>query len=215
MIGLLYKDNITIFKAYKGNALLVLAVYALLSIGMNASFFLCALIFMFGMYAMFSLNFDENSHWDCYARTLPVSAGQIVASKYISTLLWALLATVVCLILTPILTLVHGPSANPATELASMLAAFGVVLFYNAVTAPLSYKFSAVKSRSYTMMAMGCFISLVVLLGNMLPQEMRASLLAISEEQVLSFLAVALVFLMLSFLASWYISTKIYERKEF
>ena len=54
--------------------------------------YLCyALVAVCGVYASSTMNCDDYAHWDTYARTLPVTPGQVVGCKYLLGLLFTLL----------------------------------------------------------------------------------------------------------------------------
>ena len=89
MIGLLRKDQTLLWSSYGKNFLLVGALYTIMScLSDSMVFVLYALVFLGGMYAVSTLSMDEQSQWDAYVRTLPVTPGQIVGSKYLLTLGW-------------------------------------------------------------------------------------------------------------------------------
>ena len=104
------------------------------------------MVFVVGMYASSTISMDENSHWDAYAHTLPVSPGQLVSVKY-----WLTLILTVASI--PPVLLPHRPDPGPQTHVSGgrtgLTAACTVTLFYFSFVIPLSYKFGAAKARSW------------------------------------------------------------------
>ena len=95
MIGLLRKDQTLLWNTYNKNFLVVLLVYTAMMLASDSLIFVMyALVFLGGMYAVSTLTLDEYSHWDTYVRTLPVTPKQIVGSKYLLALGWALLCFV-------------------------------------------------------------------------------------------------------------------------
>ena len=84
MIGLLRKDQTLLWTTYNKNFLVVLLCYtAMIFASDSLIFVMYALIFLGGLYVSSTLTLDEQSQWDTYARTLPVTAAQIVGSKYL------------------------------------------------------------------------------------------------------------------------------------
>ena len=81
MNGLLYKDWALFAGGYEANFLFLLVFYGLLTVVARMSFLAYAMIFVLGLYATSTIGMDENSHWDAYAHTLPVTPGQLVAVK--------------------------------------------------------------------------------------------------------------------------------------
>lgn len=92
MAGLILKDLMTIQRQLKTQAF-VLIFFLFISIFMQQGFMLFTIIiFIVTFQAITALTYDEQSSWDKYANTLPISKGDIVLSKYIlSILLLALL----------------------------------------------------------------------------------------------------------------------------
>ena len=78
MKGLLYKDFQLLANSYKRSILTVLLLYAAIILLTRQLFVAYALVFLASVYVSTTISFDEQAHWDSYARTLPVSAGQIV-----------------------------------------------------------------------------------------------------------------------------------------
>ena len=99
MRGLLYKDWSLVINSYKYNFLLLLVFYALLTALLKMTFLAYAMVFVVGMYAASTTSMDENSHWDAYARTLPVTPGQLVAVKYLLTLFFTAVGVILSCVL--------------------------------------------------------------------------------------------------------------------
>ena len=74
MSGLWFKDWSTLFSQYKRNLLLLVIVYLGMALLLDMPFMLYAMVFILGVYAQSAVNFDERSHWDMYAHTLPLSS---------------------------------------------------------------------------------------------------------------------------------------------
>ena len=83
MKGLLYKDWSILIGQYRKNIFLVLILYLGMAYLFNTPFMLYALVFMFGIYTQSAVSFDESSHWDMYAHTLPIHPAAVVGSKYL------------------------------------------------------------------------------------------------------------------------------------
>lgn len=81
MKGLFLKDWYGLLGMYKKNLLLVLVLYATLSMILNMPFFLFMTPWLLGFYTLSSFTLDESCRWNLYACTLPVSASQIVGGK--------------------------------------------------------------------------------------------------------------------------------------
>lgn len=218
MKGLFYKDFVSIWASYRKNALLVLVVYTFMCVTMDLPFLMYAMVFLLGLYTLTSLTFDEQSHWDTYCRTLPVSAGQVVGVKYLMGLLFMGFGTLLCMALLCAIALYRGALAALLLEyLCGSLTALAVVLLYYAISFPLSYQFGAAKARSAVMLAMSGIGAVFFFIGVYLPggREMVRQLdtLGIAQFGVLVAVFTAVGFL--AYLLSWALSTAIYKRKEY
>lgn len=219
MIGLLRKDQTLLWTTYNKNFLVVLLCYtAMIFASDSLIFVMYALIFLGGLYVSSTLTLDEQSQWDTYARTLPVTAAQIVGSKYLLSVAW----TLICFLLSQSLCSLSGLARGNLADqwhnyLAGNLAATALVFLYNALTLPLSYKFGAAKARSVTIMATGVLVGVSVLgIGQLLRTTDAEQINLIPVDSVLGVFLVLLAFLAVSlvlFFISWLVSTVIYRNK--
>ena len=219
MIGLLRKDQTLLWTTYNKNFLVVLLCYtAMIFASDSLIFVMYALIFLGGLYVSSTLTLDEQSQWDTYARTLPVTAAQIVGSKYLLSVAW----TLICFLLSQSLCSLSGLARGNLADqwhnyLAGNLAATALVFLYNALTLPLSYKFGAAKARSVTIMATGVLVGVSVLgIGHLLRTSDAEQIRLIPVDSALGVFLVLLAFLAVSlvlFFISWLVSTAIYRNK--
>ena len=205
MKGLLIKDLLTLRRYGK---IMIGAVTFMLA----ASFFLEDFSFVSAMVVVFGatlpitvFSYDTLAHWDGYSLTLPVSRRQLVTSKY----LLGLMLSTAGFALSALINLA-GEGADPQRLwiLLPLIFLAGSVL-YLSILLPLVFQFGAEKSR------------LMMMLILMLP----FSAAAIYEKTGGDFsshtppaplLVIGLPLALLSLLAlSWWISCRIYERKEF
>ena len=130
MIGLLRKDQTLLWTTYNKNFLVVLLCYtAMIFASDSLIFVMYALIFLGGLYVSSTLTLDEQSQWDTYARTLPVTAAQIVGSKYLLSVAW----TLICFLLSQSLCSLSGLARGNLADqwhnyLAGNLAAGSLVI---------------------------------------------------------------------------------------
>lgn len=220
MLGLLYKDQMTIWSSYRKNFLLIVVLYTAMAYTLDMAFMLFALVFMGGLYIASTLSFDEMSHWDTYARTLPVSAGQLVGAKYLLALGWMGGSFVLAELLLTACDLIKGRlQENLLYNLAGCLVALGIVLIYYALVLPLSYKLGAARARSGVIVAIGISAGLVAFASYTTKSDSPLGFLTVSgmNEIALLFLICAGVIAagLVLFVISWMVSTAIYAKKEF
>lgn len=217
MLGLLYKDQATIWSSYRKNFLLVVLLYTVMAFTMDMKFMLFALLFIGGLYTTSALVFDEQSHWDTYARTLPVSGRQIVGAKYLLALLWMAASFVLSYVLLTLCDLFKGQVAeNLLYNMTGCLITLGLVMAYYALGYVLSYKIGAVRAQSGVILAIALIIAIALVGSNALENTSFFSFPLLDETTLLVLiaggsLAVGLVL----FILSWVVSTAIYTKKEF
>ena len=171
MKGLLYKDWSLIAGGYKTNFLFLLVFYGLLTVAGRMTFLAYAMVFVVGMYASSTISMDENSHWDAYAHTLPVSPGQLVSVKYWLTLILTVASIPLSFFL---IALIPAPKPTFLEAALGLTAACTVTLFYFSFVIPLSYKFGAAKARSWVSISLLVVAFGPVALFPLLPESTTA-----------------------------------------
>lgn len=83
MKGLFLKDLYGLMGLYKKNLILIALAYGVMGIAGNMPFFFYMSVWLMGSYILSAITLDQQCGWDRYARTLPVSAGQIVGAKFL------------------------------------------------------------------------------------------------------------------------------------
>lgn len=220
MIGLLCKDQLTIWSGYRKNFILLVLLYSAMAFTMDTPFMLFALLFVGGMYTTSTLVFDEQSHWDAYVRTLPVSSGQIVGAKYLLALVWMGGLFVLAEFLLTLCDLFKGRlRENLVYNLSGCLITLGLVMAYYALSYLLSYKIGAVRARSGVILAIALIVAIALVSSKALEgvSASSSSLLPMMDETTVLFLltggSLGIGFVL--FLLSWKISTLIYTKKEY
>ena len=225
MKGLLYKDWSLIAGGYKTNFLFLLVFYGLLTVAGRMTFLAYAMVFVVGMYASSTISMDENSHWDAYAHTLPVSPGQLVSVKYWLTLILTVASIPLSFFL---IALIPAPKPTFLEAALGLTAACTVTLFYFSFVIPLSYKFGAAKARSWVSISLLVVAFGPVALFPLLPESTTAPIknaassldAAITANWSEADFTIAVVGAMLLFslvcmVISWAISVRIYTRKTY
>ena len=225
MKGLLYKDWSLIAGGYKTNFLFLLVFYGLLTVAGRMTFLAYAMVFVVGMYASSTISMDENSHWDAYAHTLPVSPGQLVSVKYWLTLILTVASIPLSFFL---IALIPAPKPTFLEAALGLTAACTVTLFYFSFVIPLSYKFGAAKARSWVSTSLLVVAFGPVALFPLLPESttapiknaassLDAAITANWSEAAFTIAAVGamLLFSLVCMVISWAISVRIYTRKTY
>ena len=72
----------------------MVVLYLGMAVCLHMDYLCYALVAVCGVYASSTMNFDDYAHWDTYARTMPVTPGQVVGCKYLLGLLFTLFGSV-------------------------------------------------------------------------------------------------------------------------
>ena len=201
MTGLLLKDLMNFRRQWK-IYLLIVSVWIALCMRQETADFLGGMMAMLTvMLPINAIAYDEKAHWDGYALTMPFARRDLVTAKYL------LLLPILCVsLLLPLgLGLIMGESLSQL--LGALAASSSVALILAAITLPLLLKFGVEKGRLMLMAA--------VMLGVFLPS---LAVQKADDLEALSFLNQPWLLLpaaLAAIAASYSISVKIYEKKEF
>ena len=217
MKGLLCKDWAILVNSYKKNFLILVLLYLGMAVCLHMDYLCYALVAVCGVYASSTINFDDSAHWDTYARTLPVTPGQVVGCKYLLGLLFTLFGSVCAAV--GIFLAGQYTDVLEATFSSLVIAAFSLLLF--AVNMPFSYKFGAVRARTWVYLVTFFAVFATIYVMEKLPYLQRSAVTsqldtmgnAITARPALLLLPCAAVLLL--YLGSWALSVQIYQRKEF
>lgn len=217
MKGLLCKDWAILVNSYKKNFLIMVVLYLGMAVCLHMDYLCYALVAVCGVYASSTMNFDDSAHWDTYARTLPVTPGQVVGCKYLLGLLFTLFGSV-CAAVGIFLT---GQCTDVLEAAFSILVVAALSLLLFAVNMPFSYKFGAVRAGTWVYLVTFFGVFLIIFAMEHLPYLQRSSVIsqldalgnALTAQPVLLLLPCAVVLLL--YLGSWALSVQIYQRKEF
>ena len=220
MKGLLYKEWATLTSSYKQTVFFIAFLYGGISILTGQTGMAYALLVLFSILITSTISFDENSHWDIYARTLPVTPAQLVGSKYLFGLCGLALGTVCTVLIValnnvlPPLLFWHTSYKVPPLEcLAAVLACGSMALLLVALLLPLSYRFNSVKARSWLFLIIGVLGGCIGLVASVSPDLMQ--LFNASDEVLLTGLVAAFVGLLAVYFVSYKVCVGIYKRKEY
>ncbi len=146
MKGLILKDLYNLRK-YGRTVFLISAFYILLTFMMdNSDMFAGMIVLMFAITSITSFAYDNQSGWDVYVQTLPVSKKDVVLSKYLLSYLLALFGGLLAVLMGWINGLVKNVG-NFTETLITAYALFAVGLLFISILLPLVYRFGVERSR--------------------------------------------------------------------
>ena len=218
MKGLLYKDLTLLLRSYKNNLLLLVVLYGAFVLFTRESYMAYALTVLCSLYTASTISFDEQSHWDAYASTLPVTPAQIVGSKYLLNVLFTAAGAAAAAMMIALIPLTGAAPADPAECAAGITACACVSLLMSALLMPVSYRWGGARARSYTVAIIFAVIFVGILAGQLMSEATKAaladSLAGVSSVSVWGFIAVALVVTLVLYAVSYTICVGVYRKKE-
>lgn len=212
MTGLLRKDFLLLAKALRAFALFAV-VFAVLSFSQSngedmgaavGSYFFIMIVIM----QVFTLSADEQARWLRLEKALPVTPFQAVLSKYLMSLLGAVLGMIVFLLFC-IRDIMAGNFVEPLSAAAGLAAA---ALFLAAVEFPLLYRFGSNSGR-FLFFGVAIVVVAVVWAGQMAGLPLEAVIGWFSANRTL-LLALGFSIPVLAFVGSYFLSVSIYRKKE-
>ena len=209
MIGLLLKD-FYIIRQYMKTVLFMLAFFALISAGLDnpATFFEAFIIFMSMMVTITSFSYDALAKWDRYALSLPVSRKEIVAAKYLLSVILCFGGTIISfLISSVILKFKPMESFGMKEHLYATGAIICITFLFLAILLPLIFKFGVEKCRLLLIAIFAAPTAAVVALSKM-------GVSMPSEASLIAFIKLLPVLVIPFFLLSFFISVRIFTGKE-
>lgn len=213
MTGLLRKDFLLLTKALRAFALFAL-VFAVLSFSQSngedmgaavGSYFFIMIVIM----QVFTLSADEQARWLRLEKALPVTPFQAVLSKYLMSLLGAVLGMVVFLLFCTREIMETGNFVEPLSIAGGLAAA---ALFLAAVEFPLLYRFGSNSGR-FVFFGVAIVVVAVVWAGQMAGLPLEAVIGWFSANRTL-LLALGFSIPVLAFVGSYFLSVSIYRKKE-
>lgn len=212
MTGLLRKDFLLLTKALRAFALFAL-VFAALSFSQSngedmgaavGSYFFIMIVIM----QVFTLSSDEQARWLHLEKALPITPYQAVLSKYMMSLLGAVLGMVVFLLFC-IRDIMAGNFMEPLSAAVGLAAA---ALFLAAVEFPLLYRFGSNSGR-FVFFGVAIVVVSVVWAGQMAGLPLEAAIGWFSAHKTL-LLVLGACIPVLMFIGSYFLSVSIYRKKE-
>ncbi|HHW68032.1 MAG TPA: ABC-2 transporter permease [Epulopiscium sp.] len=203
MTGLILKDIYNLKRHSKVYVILLIFYFFLSRANGNATMFGSMLSILAVMLPITAMAYDEKNNWDRYALTMQLSRKDLVLSRYILGLIFALIAFII--------SIVSSLLFNKELLMESIIADISIlssVLLLIAFVFPVLFKFGIEKGRTLMIIILFAPTMLLVFLSNLgikLPDEEAL-------KPLLYFSPVAIIII---FILSIFVSISIYNKKEF
>lgn len=211
MKALLIKD-LTALKSSLKLFLAATAVYFLLFFKESPETVVMVLTLMTFFLNLNSLSYDEKANWNAFALTLPLSRKKLAASKYLLALVLFGAAIALALLLGLGLMLAF-PQMDFTEYCVTGLAMMGALMLMQAAALPVSLKWGTEKGRLMLLIFFGLGALAMMFGGSRAEQQLEQFLSRPALLSTLAWLAPAAV--AAAFAASYFLSIRIMERKEF
>lgn len=212
MKGLLLKDFL-ILKECKQVVLLFLFYIVISFLTNNFSFVSAILIMYTTIFVLTTFSYDAYSKWEKYSLCFPVSRKDLVLSKYLFFLLLLGGAVFVSLTLSVSFLLFINQTAEKELILETIFSMLGIVIyavFFISVMFPIVFKIGIEKSRTLMMIIM----AVPFLLFGFLGYNHILSFEELSEQTFIIFLCILFLLSFCALFASFFLSVRIFVKKD-
>lgn len=212
MTGLLRKDFLLIVKNFSFTSFIVYVIL-LPSMLQNSSMVIPMLCIATSMILAFQVSLalgqDESAKWLKNVSAMPITVAQEVFSKYLLTYFIAIISIIISIVFV----LISSIFLNTATEsnIMFLFIAFALVVLYNSIVIPATYKLGTGKSR-YILYLFVLIPTFSTLLLNSLDIKIDINLNSLNFNFTVFLLAVSVIVLSI---ISFTISLQIQKKKEF
>lgn len=211
MKGLILKDLFNLKGNIKIMILFMIVFGYISSVGDgNNNSFMGVIIVLCTTMIVSTFSYDDLNKWDSYVLTMPIKRNAIVLSKYLTMLIFSFIGVFFSLIISIVIGYFKNTLVLDETLVITGLI-LSISICFASLILPLIYKFGTEKAR---LLMIACFLlPTAVLLGfKSLLERFNSS---ISIEIILNTLVYSLPFIAIFlFVISYFISTKIYCKKE-
>lgn len=208
MKSLIMKDMMNLRKYFKTIAIFVV-LYSFITFSMDDISFISGMITMlFMMIPITSFAYDQNSKWDLFALTLPISRKDIVFCKYLLSIGFigagALMSIIIGL---AIMLIKNSGIIDIKMQFIIAYTLFAVGIVFISILLPLIYKYGVEKSRIMMFIVFLIPTILILLLS-------RIGVPMPTETDLLVLLKISPIILLLILILSFLLSYKLFRAKD-
>ncbi|MCC0699732.1 ABC-2 transporter permease [Clostridioides sp. ZZV15-6383] len=211
MKGLILKDLLNLKGNVKFILLFIIMFGFMSSLGDgNVNNFIGVIIVLCTTMIVSTFSYDDLNKWDSYVLTMPIKRNDIVLSKYLTMLIFSFIGVLVSLIVSIIIGYFKNTLVLSETLLINALT-LSVSICFGSLILPLIYKFGTERARLLMIL---CFLvpTLALLVFKSILENISSP---ISIEIIFNTLTYSLPFIAtFLFVVSYFISSKIYSKKE-
>lgn len=218
MKGFMIKDIKLLLGQQKFFLIILLVGFMTIVSGMEASFFVGYITFMFAMFSLTTLTYDEYDQGMEFLLTLPITRKNYVTEKYIFSVVAAAIGTIFGMLVYLAVHLVRGElTFSMLVELGTIsVAEWFITIVMIAVTIPFVLKFGAERGRLVMLSVIICVFLLIYGCYQVLSAIWGAGKITLFIDTYWSLLAaIGVVLILLGLIGSYVGSIRCLSRKEF
>ena len=212
MSGLLVKEYY-ILRRYMKQYVILFIFFGVLSVYQDSAVYFQAMVTMSMCMLVFTgMSYDATAGWDKFVMTMPVSRKDVVRSKYISCVTYAVGAVVLGTLFSIVIGGIHPMGdSNPILTVIMAATLLCLTFVIYSILIPLIYKLGVEKAR--ILMVAVIMIPIFAILGG--SEYLPETALDFIEQHTNLIAAVGVVLCILMYIISYYISVGIFSKKEF
>lgn len=214
MTGLILKDFINL-KKYIRIQLAIIVFYSVIFLPQGKIDFICAFFVFLGAFPVMSaIAFDDTSKWNSFATTMPIERKDLVLSKYLLMIIFLLCSGLLCFILLTVSsTLSNSLDINKTIFMTVLYFCLGII--YDSINMPIIFKLGSEKARLVMLLVLFIPVGLTFALSKVVSKTDITNLSNIFDRlaNIIPILAIGITIVIA--LASYFISTNIFAKKEF
>lgn len=231
MLGLIKKD-LLLLKTNTKVFIFVILFYILFGVtsDFEPSVITAMLTLVMSMMVLSTMQWDEQTKWNSYVLTTPVSRKMLVISKYLLSLITITIGTItgfVCSIIVTLIKKLVFDVQNYVFNIETLvitLTVFGVMLLINATLLPAIYKFGVEKTRVVLILLVGLPVFIISVLvavitglisNGTIDGTFLTNVITRCEANPALLTVIAVIILIALIAASCKLSIKILKKKEF
>ena len=176
---------------------------------MDMSFYLP---FMAAMLTITGFSYDDYNNWQTYASSLPQGKINIVKAKFVTAFASMIASGIIALLLSFIVSKIRG-TGSFSDSLASVTGCLVAITLMLSILFPVLFKYGSEKGRMALFILGIGVIGIVVVLTRFVKIEISPSFLAFLESAAFPLIIAVIVIVMIT--GSYFLSKKIYLKREF
>lgn len=208
MLGMIKKD-VLLFMSNIKILVLTLVVFLGYSFANNGDFSYF-IPFMVSMMTISLFSYDDMGNFHCYAMAFPSGRKNFVIVRYVSALFLQIVAVFIDIVVCFGFGLVNN-SLDVLSLLSSIFSAFLIIIILLSILFPIMFKFGAEKGKIALFIVAFGILGIVELFMNCFKMNISSNLIDFVSNNIVLLLFIVSMF---AFVLSYFISKKIYLKKE-